>query len=155
MGAFFQVSKQSCGPIKQCSCIMSKGHSIIPSLFLLIFIGVQLLHNVVLVSSVQQSESAICIHISLPFWISFPFRSPKSTEQSSLSYTVGSHQLSISYTILYQQCIYDNPNFPIHPTPSSTFPSWCPYVCSLHLCLYFCFANKIICTIFLDSTYTR
>ena len=36
----------------------------------LIFIGVQLLYNVVLVSAVQQSESAICIHTS-PF-----FRSP-------------------------------------------------------------------------------
>ena len=28
-----------------------------------------------------------------------------------------------------------------------------PYICSLHLCLYFCFANKIICTIFLDFTH--
>ena len=33
-------------------------------LFLHIFIGVQLLYNVVLLSAVQQSESAICIHIS-------------------------------------------------------------------------------------------
>ena len=32
-------------------------------------------------------------------------------------------------------------------------PSWCPYVCSLHLYLCFCFANKIIYTVFLDSTY--
>ena len=32
--------------------------------FLLIFIGVQLLYNIVLVSTVQQSESAIGIHIS-------------------------------------------------------------------------------------------
>ena len=43
--------------------------------YFLIFIGVQLLYNVVLVSAVQQSESAICIHISPVFWISFPFRS--------------------------------------------------------------------------------
>ena len=27
-------------------------------------------------------------------------------------------------------------------------PPWCPYVCSLPLCLYFCFANKIIYTTF-------
>ena len=27
------------------------------------------------------------------------------------------------------------------------------HVCSVHLCLYFCFANKVIYTIFLDSTY--
>ena len=32
----------------------------------LIFIGVQLFYNVVLVSAVQQSESAVCMHIS-PF----------------------------------------------------------------------------------------
>ena len=35
------------------------------SLFIyLIFIKVQLLYNAVLVSAVQQSESAICIHVS-------------------------------------------------------------------------------------------
>ena len=62
-------------------------------LFKLIFIGVQLLYNVVLVSTVQQSESAICVHISALFWISFPFRSPQSTEESSLGCTVGSHEL--------------------------------------------------------------
>ena len=34
------------------------------------------------------------------------------------------------------------------------FPPWYLYICSLHLCLYFCFANKIIQSIFfLDSTY--
>ena len=43
--------------------------------FKLIFIRVELLYNVVLVSAVQQSESAIRIHISPLFWISFPFRS--------------------------------------------------------------------------------
>ena len=40
------------------------------------------------------------------------------------------------------------------PTPA-TFPAWCPYICSLHLCLYFCPANRFICTIFLASTYMR
>ena len=30
-----------------------------------------------LVSAVQQSESATCIHISPLFWISFPFMSPQ------------------------------------------------------------------------------
>ena len=37
--------------------------------------------------------------------------------------------------------------------PPAPLLPWYPYVWSLHLCLYFCFANKIICTIFLDSTY--
>ena len=51
--------------------------------FLLIktyFIGGQFLHNVVLVSVAQQSESAICIHISPLLGISFPLRSPQSIE---------------------------------------------------------------------------
>ena len=71
--------------------------------FFLTFIGLQLLYNVVLVSTVQLSESAIRIHISSLFWISFSFRSPQSIEQSSLCYTVGSHKLSILYivSILY------------------------------------------------------
>ena len=45
-----------------------------------IFIGLSLLYDVVLVSAVQQSESATRIHVSPLFWISFPFRSPQSTE---------------------------------------------------------------------------
>ena len=36
----------------------------------------------------------------------------------------------------------------ITPHPPATFPPWCPYVCSLHLCLYFCPAHWFICTIF-------
>ena len=32
------------------------------------------------VSTVQQSESVICIHISPHFWTAFPFRSPQSIE---------------------------------------------------------------------------
>ena len=51
----------------------------------------ELLYNVVLVSTVQQSESAICIRISPLVWISFSFRSPQSIEESSLCYTVGPH----------------------------------------------------------------
>ena len=40
-----------------------------------------------------------------------------------------------------------------HFLPPHPFPHWCPYICSLRLCLYFCFAAKITSTIFLDSTY--
>ena len=83
------------------------------------FVGVQLLYNVVLVSIVQQNESAICIIYIPSFGISFLYRSPQSIEQSSLSYTVGSYQLSVLciVSIVYIQCIYVNPNLPIHPTP--------------------------------------
>ena len=41
------------------------------------------------------------------------------------------------------------------PPPPTTFPPWCPYVCSLHLCLNFCPANQFICSIFPGSTYMR
>ena len=36
--------------------------------------------------------------------------------------------------------VYVNPNLSIHPT--FPYPPWCPYICSLHLWLFFCFANK-------------
>ena len=39
-----------------------------------------------------------------------------------------------------------NPNLPIHPIPP--FLLGYPYICSLHLCLYFCFVNKIVYTNF-------
>ena len=51
----------------------------------LIFIGVWLLYNVVLVSAIQKSGSVMCIHRSPRFWISSPFRSAQSIEQSSLA----------------------------------------------------------------------
>ena len=111
------------------------------------FIGIQLLYTAVSVSTVQQSESAVHIHISPIFWISFPFRSPQSIEQGSLCYTVGSHQLSILYTLVCI-CQSQSPNL-----SNLAFSFWHLYVCSLHLCLSFCFANKFIYTVFLDSTY--
>ena len=40
-------------------------------------------------------------------------------------------------------------------THPDAFPPWCPYICSLCLCLNFCPANQFICTIFLGSTYMR
>ena len=43
---------------------------VILSFFL--FFGVELLYNVVLVSAIQRSESAICVHISLPSRTSLP-----------------------------------------------------------------------------------
>ena len=37
--------------------------------------------------------------------------------------------------------------------PPLPLPSWCQYVCSLPVGLCFCFADKFIRTIFLNSTY--
>ena len=55
------------------------------------------------------------------FWISFPFRSPQSTEQSSLCHTVGSHLLPTLYIVVY---IYES------QSPNSSYP---------HPCLLFTF----------------
>ena len=57
--------------------------------FKLIFWSI-LLYNVVLVSIVQQSESAIHMQKPRHFWFSFPYRSSQSTEQFSML-CLGSH----------------------------------------------------------------
>jgi len=44
--------------------------------------------TLLLVSTVQQSESAIHIHTSASFWTFFVFRSPQSIRDSSLCYTL-------------------------------------------------------------------
>ena len=68
----------------------------------------------VLVSAVQQSGSAIPMQTPPPFWLSVPFRSPQSTEQSSLSYTACSHQFPIHPQ--HQQCLRVGPDLPDPPT---------------------------------------
>ena len=88
----------------------------------------------------------MCLHLSPLYWISFPFRSPQSTEQSSLCCTLGSHQFftaaaAVFYT-QYQQCMYINPSFPIHPFT---------LLLSIHLfymSVSLCFVNKIVYTNF-------
>ena len=67
-------------------------------------------------------------------------------------------QVLISHPFYAHPCVHVNPNLPIHHTttpPPAAFPPWCPYICSLHLCLNFCPAKWFICTIFLGSTYMR
>ena len=88
-------------------------------------------------------------HIYPLFMIFFPFRSPQNTEESSLGYTVCSHQLSIlSIVSIMYMSQSQSPNSS-HP---STFSPLLSNVCSLCVCLYFCFAYKIIYTFFLDPT---
>ena len=60
-----------------------------PLIFLLEFSCFTML----LVSAVRQSESATHVHV--PFFVT------KSTEQSSLCCTIGSHWLSVSHQALY------------------------------------------------------
>ena len=102
------------------------------NIFKLSFIGVQLIYNVALVSAVQQSESVIHIHISTLFQILFPYRSLQSIEQSSLCYTIGSHQLSILYIVVYI-CQSKSPNSS-HP-PYPTLVSMCLFSTSVSLLL--------------------
>ena len=118
--------------------------------FLLNFIEEQLLYNTVLVSAAQRSEPAICsIHIFHIFGFLSHFGHYRTLSQAHCAVP----QVLISYLfyIQYQQCICVNPNLPVHPNP---FPSPVTPLFSTFV-LYFCFANKIIHTIFLDSTYRR
>ena len=72
-----------------------------------ILIAVQLLYNVVLASTAQQCESALCWHISpsagasLPPPQSHPSRSSQSTQLSSRCYTAAFHQLAILHMDVY------------------------------------------------------
>ena len=66
-------------------------------------------------------------------------------------FSAGSYYLSSLYILVYT-CQSQSPNASHHhPQPPSTFSPQCPYIWSLHLCLYFCLANRFICTIFVDS----
>ena len=105
-------------------------------------IGLQLPSNVVLLSAVQQSESAICIHISTLFKISSHLGHCRALSRARWA----TQSVFTSYLFYTSYCTYVNPNLQIHSTPF--FPPWQPYICSLCLCLYFCFSNKFIYTIF-------
>ena len=63
------------------------------------FTELQLIYNVVSVSSIQQRLSVTHIHIST-FQILFLYRPLQSIEQNSLCYTVGPYYLSILYMVV-------------------------------------------------------
>ena len=81
----------------------------------LIFIGVELIYNGVLISAIQESESVIHIHISILFQILFLFRLLQTIE----------FPLPYSWSLLIIYFIYSNvymliPNSSfIHPSPPS------------------------------------
>lgn len=82
--------------------------------FCLIFIGVQLIYSVVLVSSISQSELAVQIHISPLFKIFFP----KIGYYKMLSRIFCAIQyILVSYLFSVQQSAYVNPNLPIYLSP--------------------------------------
>ena len=101
--------------------------------FLLAYTCFMMLCQFLLCSKVNQSHTS-----PLPC-ISFPFRSPQSIE----------------FPVLYSQfllamCFINSSVYMLIPISQSIppLPPWYPYVYSLHLCLYFCFADKFIYTIF-------
>ena len=106
-------------------------------IFTLIFIRVELLYNVLLVSAIKQYESVTRVYVHTHIyiyplvWISFPFRSPQSTEFPVLQNRFSG--VSILYIVVYNV----NPNLPVHP----------PSPFGMHVC----FAK--IGLIFLDSTH--
>lgn len=95
-----------------------------------------------LFSAVQQNECQPYIYTDPSFWISFLFQVTTVFESSPRFWFVIYSIHSSVYII--------NPSLPIHPT---LLPPWYPYVCSLYLCLCFGFANEVMYTILVDSTY--
>ena len=88
-----------------------------------------------LVSVVQWSESAICIHVSPPSWAyltlspsTHPSRSSQSTELSSLCCRPASHWLSILHVVVYTRQSY---------SPSSPHPPFSPHahMSVLYICI--------------------
>ena len=125
----------------------------------ILFIYFSLEYNcfTMLVSAVQWSESAICIHISPPSWTSPPHTHPGlippiqviKEHRAELPVLYSRFPLAIYFT--HGSVFMSNLIFQF--IPSSPSPAPCPHICSLHLCFYSCPSNSFICTIFLDSTY--
>ena len=102
-------------------------------------IRIQLLYNVVSVSVLQQSESAICVHISPPSWVSSHLCHGRSLSRVPYRFWLIIYFIHSSIYMLIPISQF----IPPHP-----FPSWCPYqVYSVQLCLYYCFANSSFCKI--------
>ena len=83
------------------------------------------------------------MHISLPFGISFLFRSPQCIKQNSLCYTVGSHQLSILYKVsMVYMCQTQSPNSTHQLPPAKCFTGFKSLETSLGLILQDYTANE-------------
>ena len=67
-------------------------------------------------------------------------RTPRLQARSARAERPVCRYISATLLTLHQSC---SPNSS-HPV----FIPWYPYSCSLHLCLYFCFADEFICTNF-------
>ena len=101
-----------------------------------------MLYNGVLVSAVEQCESAVSRHISPPLEPPIPpLRLSQSTELSSPCHIAAFHWLLI-YT---RQCMYVSAPFSVPPTLS--FLLLCPQVCYLCLHLYSCPVDRLFSSV--------
>ena len=108
------------------------------------FVGVSLLWNVVLVSTVQHNQLYLYIY---PLLLEPPSASPshpsgssQSMKVSSLCYRATSHPLPVLHMVVcICQCYSSN--------------SPCLHVHSLYLHLYSYLENRFICAVFLESMY--
>ena len=99
----------------------------------------------------------VCVYIYIYIYI-FAHISPlfldflpiQVTTEHKVEFPVLYNSLSL-VTYFIHRSVYMS--VPISQFILPTYPLWCLYVCSLHLCLYLYFANWFICTIFLDCTY--
>ena len=85
------------------------------------------------------------VSVITEYWIAFPVLSTRFS--LAIYYIHGIDSIYVYIYIFQSQLDCQSPNSSLPP-----FFSWCPYICSLHLCL-FCFANKIIYSASLDSIY--
>ena len=89
-------------------------------------------------------------HSELPFHLpphTIPLGHPRAPAQSILCHALNMDWRFVSHMILYIfQCHSPKSSHP-HPLPQN------PKDCSIHLCLFCCFAYRVIVTIFLNSIY--
>ena len=105
--------------------------NIIVYLSLPFFIGAYLVYDVVLPSAIQQSESAICVHISPHSRKSLhptPLSS-QSTDLSPLCCIAASHSLSVLHT---EMCKYYSPNWSHPPLPYH----WVVHMSAFYICIF-------------------
>ena len=106
-----------------------------------------MLYNVVLTPTLEQNESAMCICVpsfGLPShsgYHSARCRAPRAI------YTIFSLVIYFIHNIVYM-CQSPSTNSSHSPPPP-----WYPYICSLCLCLYFCFAHIVKMTVLPKAIY--
>ena len=86
----------------------------IPQMYTFFLIEVQLIYNVVLVSGVQQSDSAIYIFF-------FRFFSLIDYYKILSIFPCATQQVLVGYLFYVQQCVCVNPKLLIYPAPLPTF----------------------------------